>query len=116
MSDDTCLFCRVVRGEIPADVVHETASVLAFRDIDPKAPTHVLVIPKKHVASIADAGDGDASLLGEVMLAVRDVARAEGLSEDGFRAVANTGDDGGQAVHHLHVHVLGGRRLDWPPG
>lgn len=116
MSDESCLFCRIAAGAIPADVVLETERVLAFRDIDPKAPTHVLVIPRKHLASLGDAEDDDRSLLGEVMLAVRDVARAEGIAESGFRAVANTGDDGGQAVHHLHVHVLGGRSLDWPPG
>lgn len=116
MSDDTCLFCRIVDGEIPADVVHETERVLAFRDIDPKAPTHVLVIPKKHVRSLGHAEDGDESLLGALMLAARDVARSEGVAESGFRAVANAGEHGGQAVHHLHVHVLGGRALDWPPG
>lgn len=116
MTDDDCLFCRIVDGEIPADVVHESESVLAFRDIDPKAPTHVLVIPKRHVGSLGDAEDGDASLLGEIMIAARDVARSEGIAESGFRAVTNTGDDGGQAVPHLHVHVLGGRSLSWPPG
>lgn len=116
MPEGDCLFCRIVDGEVPADVVHETARVLAFRDIDPKAPTHVLVIPKKHVASLGAAGDGDGELLGEVMLAARSVARAEGIADSGFRVVTNTGDDGGQAVHHLHVHVLGGRALSWPPG
>jgi len=116
MSEPACLFCRIVDGEIPADVVHETDHVLAFRDIDPKAPTHVLVIPKKHVASLSHAEEGDRALLGDLMLSVRDVAHLEGLAEGGFRAVANAGDDGGQAVHHLHVHVLGGRALGWPPG
>lgn len=116
MTDDRCLFCRIVEGEIPADVIYETEHVMAFRDIAPKAPTHVLVIPKRHVASLAAAGDDDRALLGEVMLAARDVARAEGVDGDGFRAVANTGNDGGQTVHHLHVHVLGGRAMDWPPG
>ncbi|MDX1495771.1 MAG: histidine triad nucleotide-binding protein [Longimicrobiales bacterium] len=116
MTDDRCLFCRIVDGEIPADVVHETDDVLAFRDVDPKAPTHVLVIPKKHVVSLGSAGDGDQALLGAVMMAARDVARAEGIADDGFRAVTNTGDDGGQSVHHLHVHVLGGRGMGWPPG
>jgi histidine triad (HIT) family protein len=116
VSDSTCLFCRIVDGAVPANVVHETERVLAFRDIDPKAPTHVLVIPKQHVASLGAAEDGDAGLLGEVMLAARDVARREGIAESGFRTVTNTGDDGGQAVHHLHVHVLGGRSMQWPPG
>lgn len=116
MPDADCLFCRIVAGELPADVIHETDHVLAFRDIDPKAPKHILIIPKRHVASLEAAEDGDQELLGAVMLAARDVARSEGIAESGFRAVANTGDDGGQAVHHLHVHVLGGRALSWPPG
>lgn len=116
MSDPSCLFCRIVDGGVPADVVHETDRVLAFRDIDPKAPTHVLVIPKRHVASLGAAGDDDGPLLGEVLIVARDVARAEGIADAGFRVVANTGDDSGQAVSHLHVHVLGGRALGWPPG
>lgn len=116
VSDPKCLFCRIVAGAVPADVVLETDRVLAFRDVDPKAPTHVLVIPKQHVASLGAAADDQAGLLGEVMLAARDVAREEGIAESGFRTVANTGDDGGQAVHHLHVHVLGGRSMRWPPG
>lgn len=116
MTQDRCLFCRIVDGEIPADVVHETEHVLAFRDVSPKAPTHVLVIPKRHVASLGEADDHDTALLGEVMIAARDVARGAGIDEAGYRIVANTGDDGGQTVHHLHVHVLGGRALAWPPG
>lgn len=116
VSDDSCLFCRIVDGEVPADVVHETDRVLAFRDIDPKAPTHVLVIPRKHLTSLGAAGDDDGSLLGEIMLAARDVARGEGIADSGFRAVTNSGDEGGQEVQHLHVHVLGGRQLGWPPG
>jgi histidine triad (HIT) family protein len=116
VSDPNCLFCRIVDGAVPAEVVHETERVLAFRDIDPKAPTHVLVIPKRHVASLGAAADDDGPLLGDIMIAARDVARAEGIAEAGFRAVANTGGDGGQAVHHLHVHVLGGRAMGWPPG
>lgn len=116
MSDDTCLFCRIVDGEIPADVIHETDRVLAFRDIDPKAPTHVLVIPRKHLTSLGAAADDDGDLLGEIMLAARDVARSEGIADGGFRAVTNVGHDGGQEIQHLHVHVLGGRALSWPPG
>lgn len=116
MADDACLFCRIVEEAIPADVVHETDRVLAFRDIAPQAPTHVLVIPKGHITSLGTVDDGDADLLGEIMLVARDVARAEGITESGFRVVANTGDDGGQAVQHLHVHVLGGRGMSWPPG
>lgn len=116
MSEDPCLFCSIVGGDVPSDVVLETERVLAFRDIDPKAPTHVLVIPKEHVDSLAGASDDHGDLLGELMLAVRDVAEAEGVASAGFRAVANTGGDGGQAVHHLHIHVLGGRAMTWPPG
>ncbi|MDH3271173.1 MAG: histidine triad nucleotide-binding protein [Gemmatimonadota bacterium] len=116
MTDGACLFCRIVEGEIPADVVHENERVLAFRDLDPKAPTHVLLIPKRHVASLAHAADDDVELLGALMLAARDVARSEGIADSGFRAVTNSGDDGGQTIHHLHVHVLGGRPLHWPPG
>ena len=113
MSD--CLFCRIAAGDIPADVVHETDRVLAFRDITPQAPTHVLVVPRDHHADVGALADADPGLLGEVMTAAVAVARAEGLS-GGYRLVANTGDDGGQTVHHLHVHVLGGRGLGWPPG
>lgn len=116
MSGTDCLFCRIVAGEIPADMVAESEAAFAFRDIDPKAPVHVLVIPKTHVASLGAATDDDAALLAEVMLLARDVARAEGIAETGFRTVLNTGDDGGQSVHHLHAHVLGGRGLAWPPG
>ena len=110
-----CLFCRIVAGEIPAEVVHETERSLAFRDVNPQAPTHVLVVPREHHADVAAVADADPALLAEVMSAAVAVARAEGLA-GGFRLVANTGDDGGQTVHHLHVHVLGGRSLTWPPG
>ena len=110
-----CLFCRIVAGEVPGDVVHETDRTLAFRDISPQAPTHVLVVPKDHHADVGALADVDPSLLGEVLTAAVAVARQEGLT-GGYRLVANTGDDGGQTVHHLHVHVLGGRGLSWPPG
>ncbi|HVM27466.1 MAG TPA: HIT domain-containing protein [Mycobacteriales bacterium] len=110
-----CLFCRIVAGEIPADVVHEGDRTLAFRDIGAQAPTHVLVVPRDHHADMASAVDADPGLAAEVMAAAVAVARQEGL-DGGYRLVANTGDDGGQSVHHLHVHVLGGRPLSWPPG
>jgi histidine triad (HIT) family protein len=116
VTDQTCLFCSIVEGAIPAEVVHETENVLVFRDVGPQAPVHLLVIPKRHVASLADAGEDDRELLGEVLLAAGHVARSEGVSEPGFRCVLNTGDDGGQTVHHLHMHVLGGRSMAWPPG
>lgn len=111
---DSCLFCRIAAGEIPAKLVHANEHVVAFRDIDPKAPTHVLVIPRKHVASLEEATD--AALMGEVLLAAAQVARDEGLATAGYRTVINTGANAGQTVHHLHAHVIGGRRLTWPPG
>ena len=109
-----CLFCRIVRHEIPATIVHEDEQTLAFRDIDPKAPTHVLVIPKTHVASLNDASD--AAMLGRLLLVARDLAKAEGIETSGYRTVINTGDEAGQTVHHVHVHLLGGRPMKWPPG
>jgi histidine triad (HIT) family protein len=113
---DSCLFCRIVSRDIPADIVYETDTVIAFRDIGPQAPVHILVIPKRHIPSLAQAGTEDGRVLGEVLLGVREVSEREGLAEAGFRTVLNTGDDGGQTVHHLHAHVLGGRPLSWPPG
>lgn len=113
MSSD-CLFCRIIRREIPATIVREDANTLAFRDIDPKAPTHVLVIPKTHVASLNDATD--AAMLGQLLLVARDIAAAEGIDASGYRAVVNTGHDSGQTVHHVHLHLLGGRHMKWPPG
>jgi histidine triad (HIT) family protein len=114
MSD--CLFCKIVEGSIPSTKVYEDDEVLAFRDIDPKAPTHVLVIPKRHIASLNDAADGDAALMGKIVLVSRRLAAAEGIDAAGYRLVNNCGDDGGQAVHHIHFHLLGGRRMTWPPG
>lgn len=111
---ESCLFCRIVRREIPAKIIHEDEHTLAFRDIDPKAPTHVLVIPKAHVPSLNEAGDAES--LGRLMLVARDIAQAEGLTTDGYRAVVNTGANAGQTVFHIHLHLLGGRRLGWPPG
>ena len=111
-----CIFCKIVAGDVPADKVLETEDVLAFRDISPSAPTHVLLIPKKHVESMATLQVEDASLLGQLLLAACDVARQEGIAESGYRLVTNIGKDGGQAVFHIHFHLLGGRKLTWPPG
>jgi histidine triad (HIT) family protein len=116
MSSADCLFCKIVRREIPANVIFENEHALAFRDIRPMAPTHVLVVPKRHIDGVATAQAGDAHALGEVLLAARDVAHAEGLADKGYRLVVNSGEDAGQSVFHIHVHVLGGRRLEWPPG
>jgi histidine triad (HIT) family protein len=109
------VFDKILSGEIPADIVYETERVLAFRDIHPQAPVHVLVIPKRRIVSVTDAAPDDAALLGEVLLAAAEVARREGIAESGYRLVVNNGADGGQSVFHLHVHVLGGRPLGWPP-
>ena len=111
----TCVFCRIVAGEIPARKVYETGTLLAFHDTSPKAPTHILLIPKKHIARLADITDEDAALMGQLILAARDVAAQQGVS-DGFRLVSNNGADSGQSVFHIHWHLLGGRRMAWPPG
>lgn len=110
-----CLFCRIAAGEIPSTKLHDDALVFAIRDINPRAPTHVLVIPVAHVASAADLTDADAPLLGRLFAVAADIARSEGL-EGGWRLVSNVGPDGGQSVDHLHLHLLGGRRMTWPPG
>ncbi len=111
-----CLFCSVLEKKIPADVVYEDEHAVAFRDIRPVAPTHVLVVPRKHIAAIHDLTEADAPLMGRVMLAARTVAHKEGLEPTGYRLVINDGDAAGQTVHHIHVHILGGRNLTWPPG
>jgi histidine triad (HIT) family protein len=116
MAEQNCLFCKIAAGEIPAQLVYEDDRAVAFRDINPQAPTHVLVIPREHLASLADAEDGQESLLGHLLLAAARVARAGGLAESGYRTVINNGAGAGQSVFHLHLHVLGGRPLQWPPG
>lgn len=110
-----CLFCKIVAREIPSQLVHEDEHTVAFRDLRPVAPTHVLVIPKKHVAALSDTTDDDVALLGHLLATARKVAKQEKL-DTGFRLVVNTGPDAGQSVFHVHVHVLGGRALSWPPG
>lgn len=114
MSD--CLFCKMIAGDIKPDVVLDNDHVLAFRDIRPQAPTHVLVIPKKHIPTLDDIPPEDATLASELFSAVRQVAANEGLDRQGYRTVINCRADGGQEVYHLHLHVLGGRRMSWPPG
>src|SRR5574341_1250157 len=109
MSED-CIFCKIVAGQIPSTKVYETDAVYAFRDINPAAPTHVLIVPKRHLASIAAMQDDDAPLLGQIMLAARDIAAQEGVA-DGYRLIANNGASSGQAVFHLHFHLLAGRRF-----
>ena len=113
---EACLFCRIARGEIPATIVHEDDEVVAFRDVNPQAPTHVLVIPREHLSSAADLAADHAELLAAMFAAANRVAAADGVAETGYRLVVNVGRDAGQSVDHLHLHVLGGRRLAWPPG
>ncbi|MDR1070829.1 MAG: histidine triad nucleotide-binding protein [Gracilibacteraceae bacterium] len=108
---DDCLFCRIVRGELPSDKVFENERLLAFRDINPIAPVHILVVPKKHLTSLAAAGDEDGALLGEILLVLRDLAAQAGVGASGYRVVTNIGADGAQQVEHLHFHLLGGRKL-----
>lgn len=115
MSDD-CLFCKIIAGQIPSNKVYSDDDVYAFRDINPAAPQHILVIPKKHLTSVAHADTKDEALMGKLLLRANEIAAAEGLQDDGFRYVINTGDNGGQTVYHLHLHILGGRRMSWPPG
>ena len=112
-----CLFCKIVAGEVPAKIVKQSGDALAFRDIDAKAPVHLLVIPKRHVPAVRDAKGGDGErLLGALLAFAASVASDEGLDTDGYRIVTNTGRNAGQSVDHLHLHVLGGRKLSWPPG
>ena len=110
-----CLFCRIISGEIPSKKVHEDAHTYAFEDINPQAPTHILVIPKKHIAGLKEAVGEDAALIGQCQLAAAKIARERHI-EDGYRTVLNVGPKAGQSVFHMHVHLLGGRTLHWPPG
>lgn len=113
---DDCLFCRIYVGEIPADKVAEGEDWIAFRDIDPQAPVHVLIIPRRHVESVAALEPDDAELAGRLLLAAAETARRLGVEHDGYRLVTNRGEKAGQSVFHLHLHLLAGRRMNWPPG
>lgn len=112
----TCLFCKIVEGQIPAKRVHEDAQCLGFSDINPQAPHHVLFIPKKHIASLNEASSEERELLGHLMVSAAKYAKEQGFSDSGYRLVVNTQSDAGQTVFHVHVHLLGGRQLRWPPG
>ena len=112
----SCLFCEIAAGNIPCTEVHNDENFLAFRDIDPKAPTHILVIPRSHVTGLSALTEGDEVMAGGLIMTATKIAADEGLAEGGFRFVINDGDDGGQSVGHLHLHILGGRALGWPPG
>lgn len=116
MSSSDCLFCNISAGDVPAELVYESDEAIAFRDINPKAPTHVLIIPRQHVETINDLEPGDAALVGNLFLVAQRIAKDEGIAENGYRVVMNCNSDAGQTVFHLHLHLLGGRQLDWPPG
>jgi histidine triad (HIT) family protein len=115
MIDTSCIFCKIAAREVPADILRETDRVVAFRDLNPKAPTHILLIPKEHVDSIADIEDRHGDMLADVMQSATHLAKSEGL-DDGWRVVTNVGPAAGQTVFHLHFHLLGGRQMGWPPG
>ena len=111
-----CLFCRIAAREVDADIVHESDNVVAFRDVNPQAPTHILLIPKDHVASAAEVAEDHGDMLAELIRSAAHLARAEGLEDHGWRLVTNVGEDAGQSVQHLHFHLIGGRPMRWPPG
>lgn len=114
MADPSCIFCRIARGAIPAQMVMHNRDIVAFRDLNPQAPVHILIIPARHIRSLDDAADSE--LLGRMLSLTAAIARQERISKTGYRTVINTGSDGGQSVDHLHIHLLGGRQMNWPPG
>ena len=116
MSDPDCLFCKILAGDIPADIIYESDTAIAFRDINPRAPTHVLIVPREHIATINDINPEQEAIVGSLFSAARAIAAQEGISDDGYRAVMNCNAAAGQTVFHLHLHLLGGRILGWPPG
>jgi len=113
---DNCIFCKMAKGEIQPDVVYDDDEILAFRDLNPQAPTHVLVIPKRHIGTLNDLDAADAGLTGRLFLAAKKVAEQDGIAERGYRTVMNCNAEAGQSVFHIHLHLLGGRRMGWPPG
>jgi histidine triad (HIT) family protein len=115
-AESSCLFCRLQRGEIPATIVFEDDALVAFRDINPRAPTHILLIPRRHVASTTDLAESDDALTGRLVRTAATLAAQQGLTERGYRLVLNSGPDAGQTVFHIHLHLLGGREMGWPPG
>jgi len=112
----SCLFCEIINKNIPADIVFEDDEIMAFRDVDPQAPVHILIIPKRHISGLSSAKESDRELMGRICLAAAEIAGREAINLSGYRLVVNTGSDAGQAVDHLHFHLLGGRSLGWPPG
>ena len=111
-----CLFCKIRDGGIPSDKIYENDDILAFRDVNPQAPTHILIVPRKHIASVNDLEDEDANIMGKMLLAAQDIAGFEGVAANGYRLVVNCNADAGQTVFHIHMHLLGGRNMTWPPG
>lgn len=116
MSKDECVFCRIAKKDIPVTAVYEDAEVIAFDDIKPQAPVHVLIIPKTHIERLNDLGEKDAAMTGKLVLAAREIAKKRGIHESGYRIVLNCNKDAGQEVFHIHAHLLGGRKFAWPPG
>ena len=113
---DSCIFCKIIKGEIPCDKVFEDDTVLAFKDINPEAPVHLIVIPKKHIKSLNEISEEDSKILSHIFKVSKEIAKEAGITEEGYRVVNNCGSNGGQTVPHLHFHILGGRKLIWPPG
>lgn len=111
-----CLFCKIRDGEIPCDKVYEDENVIAFRDVNPQAPTHVLIVPVKHISTVNDLEESDKDIVGRMLLAAKNIAASEGVAEDGYRLVMNCNARAGQTVFHIHLHLMGGRMLTWPPG
>ncbi|AMD01261.1 MULTISPECIES: histidine triad nucleotide-binding protein [Halomonas] len=111
-----CLFCKIIKREIPADIVYEDEHVLAFNDINPQAPTHILIIPKQHIATLNDIEEADLALIGRLQYTAARLAKERGFAEEGYRVVMNCNDQGGQTVYHIHMHLMGGRRFTWPAG
>jgi histidine triad (HIT) family protein len=116
LTKSDCLFCRIAGGDIPAEVVLTTPDVVAFRDINPQAPTHILIIPRQHIGTVSDLHLSDTEIMGKLFLAAQELAAREGIDEGGYRMVVNAGADAGQTVFHVHMHLLGGREMGWPPG
>ena len=112
----SCIFCQIAAGEVASEIIYQDDQVVAFRDLNPQAPVHILIIPREHIANLDDAAADSSELLGHCALVAAEIARAEGFAESGYRLVTNVGPDGGQSVDHLHFHLLAGRRMHWPPG
>ncbi|MCT8976249.1 histidine triad nucleotide-binding protein [Clostridium sp. CX1] len=113
---EDCIFCKIIKGDIPSDKVYEDEMVLSFRDISPAAPQHVLIIPKKHISNLNELTEEDSKIIAHIYIVAKELAKKLGIDKSGYRIVSNCGEDGGQTVHHIHFHILGGRTLQWPPG